>query len=69
LKPFGTLAVAFSGRARPERDVIDELREACVYLASDDLNDTAVGKALTFLADVESRMPRILEIVGTSRGV
>ena len=62
LKPFGTLAVAFSGRVRPERAVIDELREACVYLASDDLKDSAVDNALTFLADVELRMPRILEI-------
>ncbi len=64
LKPFGTLAVAFSGRVRPERDVIYELREACVYLAGDDLRESAVENALTFLADVESRMPKILEIVG-----
>ncbi len=66
LKPFGTLAVAFSGRSTADRLVVNELREACVYLASDDRTDAAIDKASSFLDDVEARMPEIQRIADSA---
>ena len=65
LKPFGSLVVAFSGCVKPGRSVVNELREACVYIASVDLHDSAVDNAMAFLADVEARIPEVLKIIGS----
>ena len=67
LKPFGSLAVAFRGRVRPDRLVINVLREACVYIVTEDLADSADDNALSFLDDVEARMPEVFRIVGSVR--
>ena len=67
LKPHGVLAVAFSGRAKADRLVVNELREACVYLVRDDLVDSAVDNALSFLGYVEAQMPEVRRVLGLAR--
>lgn len=66
LNSHGSLAMAFSGCAKPGRFVVNELREACVYIVSTELNESAVDNAQLFLADVEARMPEVMRIVGSA---
>jgi hypothetical protein len=66
LNPNGVLGVAFSGCERPGRQAVDELREACVYIVSADLSESAVDNARSFLADVEGRMPEVMRIFGSA---
>ena len=63
LDEFGTLGVAFQGPTRPSREAVSVLRDAEVYVVTDNLKSSAEQNAWAFLADVEQRMPAVKAIV------
>ena len=62
ISPDYMLGVAFRGRRKPDREAAAALHDLCVYLATENLQDSAVANAETFLDEVDAAQPEAFEI-------
>ena len=62
ISPGYLLGIAFRGRKKPDREAAAPLRDLCVYLATENLQDSAVANAETFLDEVDAAQPEAFEI-------
>ena len=62
ISPDYLLGIAFRGRTKPDREAATALHNLCVYLAIENLQESAIENAETFLDEVDAAQPEAFDI-------